>query len=118
MTESVLSMNDFGEPKILKNTDAIGIMIIRLLILNKGSLELHPNMGIGLIENYRHSFSDNLSKLETEIENQVFKYITKTPTNVDLNLVNNILYISIYIDNKRYIFNFNTENNSIKLSDL
>ena len=118
MQESLLSMNNFGEPKILSNGNAYAISIIRLLMMDKGSIELHPEMGIGLVKNYRYSFTDNLENLRTEIETQVSNYITKIPVTVELYEDSKILYISITIENKKYIFNFNTENNSIKLSDL
>lgn len=119
MQESLFSINKFQEPKVLENEKAICQLIMRLLLLDKGDLELHPELGVGLIQNYRYTFADDLDDLRLEIENQISTYITKTSEiKVDLESHNKNLYISIKIDDNLFVFNFDTQNNTIKLSDL
>lgn len=119
MQESLFSINKFEEPKVLENQNAICQLIMRLLLLNKGDMELHPEMGVGLIQNYRYMFTDDLDDLQLEIEKQISTYITKTSdVKVDLQIEDQNLYISIKIAENLFVFKFDTQNNTIKLSDL
>ena len=119
MYESLLSVNKLEEPTTISDHSAMSLLIMRLLIMDRGSMELHPEMGVGLTSTYRYSFVDDLDDLKLDIENQISTYIVKSnDIDVDLQIDSNNLYISIKIKDNIYTFKFDSQNNSIKLSDF
>ena len=53
-------------------------MIIRLLLLKKGTYPDFPNLGIDIRGRYRFMFSEELSTLESELTNQIETYLPIT----------------------------------------
>ena len=52
-------------------------MIIRLLLLKKGTYPDFPNLGIDIRGRYRFMFSEELSTLESELTDQIETYLTE-----------------------------------------
>ena len=75
MKEQLLSINDFNIPKSLEGIEADIIMIIRLVMLDPGTFQSHPNMGVGLVSKWRYSSAEDLSNLEDEIQKQISVYL-------------------------------------------
>lgn len=90
VTEHALSVNDFGQPLVLSNQDAIAVKLIELLLLKPGTYPTRPNMGVGLVENYRYSFFDQMDTLQSEIEDQIRTYLPEFQT-TDVTLSGNEL---------------------------
>lgn len=116
--EYLLSTNKFKKPVVLEGGQAIATLLIRLLLLEPGTIQSHPDMGVGLISNYRYMETSEINRLRLKIEDQVDKYLPNFKlTNVDLSIVDkNELNVKITIDNT--IYSFVTDKDTLKLSDL
>lgn len=102
--EYVLSLNDFREPKVLEGKAAIATILVRLILLNPGTMPDRPLMGVGLVEKYRYSFKENVDELRKEIKRQIQTYLPRyqgAEVNVLLNK-DNSLTIGIEIDEVLY----------------
>lgn len=73
--EYALSLDSFLNPTVYKGKDALEILLIRLILLEPGTFETHPNMGIGLVSRYRYAPQSALTQLDREIEEQAKAYI-------------------------------------------
>ena len=78
----LLDLDDIGKPKIVDMTDirrgklnSAATMIIRLLLLKKGTYPDFPNLGIDIRGRYRFMFSEELSTLESELTDQIETYL-------------------------------------------
>lgn len=119
-TEYTLSIDDFNKPEKLQKVDAICLMIMRLILLSPGSIQSHPEMGVGLITKYRFMYDTELSNLKNEITKQISKYLP------DLNLVGveltlnpkDIKELIIEITISSTIYVLETVGDTIKLSEL
>lgn len=104
-TEHSLSVNEFGQPSVLTDQYAVPVKLIELLLLNPGTYPTKPDMGVGLIRNYRYTFMDNLQDLQTEIENQISTYLPEF-TSVEVRLYTEDptkqLLIGISVDDSAY----------------
>lgn len=69
-----LSINKLNLPKVYENLDALEFQIRKLLLMEKGTYESVPNMGVG-IRNYRYNDIDNVNELRDEIQNQITTYL-------------------------------------------
>jgi hypothetical protein len=105
--EYTLSINSFNKPTVLNGRDAIGTLLIRLILLEPGTNPLHPTMGVGLISKYRFlSTPDLKNSLLKEISNQVKQFIPFL-YNVEVKLDyqdDKTVDIMIYIDNTIYVY--------------
>ena len=70
-----LSIDDFQNPKVYKNGDAILTLLTRLLLLEPGTIQSHPEMGVGLISKYRYSVEGSAALLQSDFQKQVDKYL-------------------------------------------
>lgn len=78
----LLDLDDIGKPKVVDMTDirrgklnSATTMIIRLLLLKKGTYPDFPNLGIDIRGRYRFMFSEELSTLESELTDQIETYL-------------------------------------------
>lgn len=78
----LLDLDDIGSPKVVDMTDirrgklnSAATMIIRLLLLKKGTYPDFPNLGIDIRGRYRFMFSEELSTLESELTDQIETYL-------------------------------------------
>lgn len=78
--EVTLNINSFDKEIILKDREALASMLRTLVIVKKGTYPNNPDFGVG-IEDYLFDFlNDNkISELEDEIDNQIQKWIDKSP---------------------------------------
>lgn len=78
--EITLNINSFDKEIILKDREALASMLRTLVIVKKGTYPNNPDFGVG-IEDYLFDFlNDNkISELEDEIDNQIQKWIEKSP---------------------------------------
>lgn len=113
--EHLLSLNNFSMPKVLDNTDAQYVLIVRLLLLEPGTFQSHPNMGIGLRSRYRFRNDDDLlASLGNDIKNQLTKYLPLLQVNeVKLTIVKNTLNIIIDTADGAYVLAYDEQNNTL-----
>lgn len=94
ISEYALTVNEFNKPKILVNNAAICAKIIEIALLVPGTYPTRPNMGLGLVNNYRYQSTADLTMLKTAFEDQIRTYL---PSITDIE-------ISIYPVNKEIRF--------------
>lgn len=123
MKEYLLSTNEYLEPAVAKSSDAYGILLTRLLLLNPGTNPLHPKMGVGLGPKYRYILDTDMPMLQTLIQDQVNTYLPsafQTTTKVYLTIKEKSKYllITIVAEDIKYIYDTENSNTPIELSDL
>lgn len=123
MKEYLLSTNEFLEPKVAEGSDAYGILLTRLLLLQPGTNPLHPAMGVGLGPKYRFISEDDIAMLQSRIQEQVNTYLPSDFMNVvkayvELKPNSKYLQITIFADDTKYVFDTEDSSTPIELSDL
>lgn len=119
--EYVLSLNDFREPKVLEGKAAIATILVRLILLNPGTMPDRPLMGVGLVEKYRYSFPEDVNELKKEIKRQIQLYLPRYQgAEVDVLLnKDNTLTIGVKIDEVLYqLETSELMDNQIEMSSL
>ena len=89
------SISKIQLPKVYTSLEALQFQIKKLLLMEKGTYESIPNMGIG-IRNYRYNDIENINELKKEIEDQISTYLPYFSL-VEVEIKN--------IDNKTVTFN-------------
>lgn len=115
-----LTTNDFKEPKITTGKKAVGVLLVRLILLEPGTDPVRPNMGLGIVSKYRYITEDKLGTLQKDLKNQIRTYLYPFQTvNVQIKLENHQLIFTIVIDDN--VYNFVTEEqegNRVTLTEL
>lgn len=123
MKEYLLSTNEYLEPKVIDSSDAYGVLLTRLLLLEPGTNPLHPGMGVGIGPKYRFISEDDMPALQTLIQEQVNTYLpseflTSTKAYLEIKPNSKYLQITIIADDTKYVFDTENSNTPIELSDL
>lgn len=114
ITEFTFSVNDFGEPIKLTNSEAIASLLTRLLLLEPGTIQSHPKMGVGLVSKYRYSMDNHLSDLKDDFTIQIEKYLPQFQgVKVSVSQKEKKCMISATIDGVVYGFFYDTDTNKI-----
>lgn len=119
MKEYLLAINDFNLPKSLDGIETDIILIIRLLLLDPGTYQSHPNMGVGLVSKWRYSDAERLSDLEEEIQKQITAYLPYLAA-ISVSVKYQKKYIVIDIDTSSYVLRLRTneEQTTLYISDI
>lgn len=113
--EYLFSVNDFNEPKVLKDSEAIAQNLTHLLLLDPGTFQSHPTMGVGLVSKYRYTTEDKLSELKTDFKLQIEKYLPQYQgVEVDVFLEDHVCYINATIDGTLYAFYYDYDSDDLK----
>jgi len=116
--EYLASIDKFKKPRIINGESAVGILLLRLLLLEPGSDPLHPDMGVA-IRKFRYSMEDELEALNKEISEQMSTYLPDF--NADVKLTPNpdkTLKVEITIDETVYELDTSVLDNKISLDSL
>lgn len=120
MQEPLMSVNKYDRPTILKNEDATYMLLMRLLLLDPGSIQSRPRMGVGIVTKWRYSDMETLKDIELEIEKQIRTYLPHLIASKIEILPNperkGEILIKITINN--VVYAFETDNTELKLTDL
>ena len=102
--EYTLSITPLNRPEVLKNQEAIAMLLLRLILLNPGSDPLHADMGVGII-NYRYAMG-RLDELRQRVEDQIHTFLPCFPAgNVEINITpTKLCNILITIDDVLYTY--------------
>lgn len=96
--EPLLSVDKFHKPVTIKNEDAAILLIVRLILLEPGTFQTHPNMGVGIVSRFRHGLDDDIKQLENEIAKQISKYLPMFSTvRVSVEIDNNNKTVKVYV---------------------
>lgn len=107
--EYLLDTNNFEEPRILTDQQAIAALLTRLILLEPGTNPLFPTMGVGLVSKYRYMMQDKESALKNDIKNQIATFLPQANcTNVKL-IYNSdkTIDIEITVDNTVFVYQSN-----------
>lgn len=113
--EYLLSINEFMQPKVLKKDQAAYTDIIRLFLLEPGTNQTHPEMGIGIRSRYRFSDTSEVFKLQQEVKDQIQTYLPNLLT-MDVQIETYGTTLAIFItseDEEIYAVGYNTETGTI-----
>lgn len=119
--EYLLTTDEFLKPRSVSGNYAIGILLIRLLIMVPGTNPLHPNMGVGIGTKYRFIMEDDLLSLQKVIESQISTYMPPNWQNCMVNLEidsNKYLTISILINGFAFVYETKDSETPVQLSDI
>ena len=113
--EYLLSINEFIQPKVLKKDQAAYTDIIRLFLLDPGTNQTHPDMGIGIRSRYRFSDSADVFRLQQEAKDQMKTYLPNLLT-MDIQIETYGTTLAIFItsqDDDIYALGYDTETGSM-----
>jgi hypothetical protein len=116
--EYLLSVNNFNEPAALEGKQAIGLLLVRLILMEPGTDPLHPDMGVG-IRQYRYAIG-KLEQLRKSVENQINTYLPEF-SNAAVSIItcpDKTCNIEIAIDDTVYIYESATAPVPISLEDI
>ena len=119
LKEYVLKTDNKYQPVILTDKEAKYTLIIRLLLMEPGTIQTHPEMGVGLVSRYRYSDASNLMNLQKDIDNQMTKYLPLSlqTSTVTLSRSDNQLVLNITVDGESTQLSVNS-NGTYSLSEL
>ena len=124
VTEFAFSVDDFKNPKSFKNPEAVSTLLIRLLLLEPGTLQSHPEAGLGLYSRYSYSTEGTALKLQGEYQSQIERFLPQFQgARVTVKEKNKTFRISVEIDNTMYAISYDIDtkdikSNYVKVSDL
>lgn len=116
-----LSTDHFKQPEVIKNREAVGLLIARLILLEPGTNPNRPDMGVGLVSHFREMFPNDLPSLKRRLYNQLSTYLPQY-ANAEIELTaapNDQLEFKITIDEN--VFKYVTveqEDNKVTLTQL
>lgn len=113
--EYLLSINEFVKPKVLKDAQAVYTSIIRLFLLEPGTNQTHPEMGIGIRSRYRFSDTTDIDTLRQDVKTQIQNYLPNLLT-TDIQIKTYGTTLAIFItteDETVYAIGYNTDTGNI-----
>ena len=113
LKEPLMTIDNYNRPIELTGENAEILLITRLILMEPGLIQTHPDMGVGLISKFRYSTDVDLTNLKNRIANQISTYLPMFNTvevKVDLNVNEHTLYIYISSEELNALIPFDTEN--------
>lgn len=124
----LLNIDDLNRPKVLDmeniqtgTMNSAALLIIRLLLLKKGSYPDFPDLGIDIRGRYRFAFEEELITLRNELEDQISTYLPELiPVDVEVSLyrpkdsLENMILFSIIIRQVKFEILYNVAANTIE----
>lgn len=128
VSDYLLGLDDLQQPQRIDMSiirpgewNSAILIIARLILMRKGQLEDHPDMGIDIRGRYRFSFDSELIQLNQEIQDQVAQY---APEFAPVDVVSVFrdkkgsdaagVEISIIVNNVAYSLLYNLQNETIE----
>lgn len=121
LKEYSMSVNDFKQPAEAKGKKAIGVFLVRLLLMEKGTDPMRPNMGIGIVSRYRYMFEEDCIELERDIRTQLQTYLLPymNISTIKAEVIDKELHLTIVIDDNTYSYKtIHLSDDSVSLVDL
>ena len=106
ISEGLFTTDSYNKPMVLKDKDALAILLLRLLIMVPGTNRRHPEMGVDIRGRYEYSSEDEIDELNDEITQQIETYMPNYASGASVNCTseNHNLKVSINVDGT--VFNF------------
>ena len=114
INEFAFAVDDFQNPKVFKDGEAVCTLLVRLLLLEPGTIQSHPEMGVGLMSRYRFSIEGTASELQSDFQRQVDKYLPELQgVKISVTEKDKQFLIAATFENVLYGVSFNTETSEI-----
>ena len=116
LKEPLITLDQYNRPVDLVGQDAEIMLITRLILMDPGLIQTHPDMGVGLVSMFRYSTELDVKKLRDRIANQIQTYLpmfTTVEVKVELDDQKHILYIYVTSDQVNAMVPFDTENYTV-----
>lgn len=85
-----------------------------MLLLEPGTFQSHPEMGVGLVSKYRYTMEDKLNTLRDDFRSQIEKYLPQYQgVEVNCMMQDKICYITAKIDGTLYAFFYDSNKNDL-----
>ena len=114
--EPLITLNQYNRPVELEGQDAQVLLITRLILMEPGLIQTHPDMGVGLVSMFRYSTELDVKNLKDRIAKQIQTYLpmfTTVEVKVDLDNQKHLLYIYVNSDQINAMIPFDTENYTV-----
>lgn len=124
VNEFSFSVDDFQNPKVTKDAEAIMTVLTRLLLLEPGTIQSHPDMGVGLYSKYAFGVEGVETELQSDFQRQIEKYLPQFQgVRIGVARKEKALFISAEIDKVLYGIYYDIENKNVtskysRLSEL
>lgn len=119
MKEQLLAIDDFDMPKNIEGIETDIVLLIRLIMLEPGTFQSHPSMGVGLVNKWRYSDSNDLSDLEDEIYRQISKYLPHLmATSVSVKYQSRYIIINIATESYTLVLRTNEDVDTLYIKDI
>ena len=120
ISEGLFTTDSYNKPMVLKDKDALAILLLRLLIMVPGTNRQHTEMGVDIRGRYEYSSEDEIDELNDEISKQIEIYLPNYASGAIVNCSseNRVLKVSINVDGTVFNFSSGTEldDNEISLN--
>lgn len=101
--EALMTTTEFKRPKILKGKDSIYTLLVRLALLEPGTNQTHPEMGLGLRSKYRYTFASDLSTITNDYRKQIETYLPEFKlSTVKASVKDHCLFLEVSLDDTVY----------------
>lgn len=116
ITEFSLSVDDFRNPKRYTGNDSVMLILTRLFLLEPGTIQSHPDAGLGANSRYKYAVTDEVaSALSGAFKSQIEKYIPRVQSaQVDVTTDEKNMHIVCNIDGQLYGLEYNYNSSKIK----
>lgn len=117
VTEFSFSVDDFQNPKLYKDAEGIQTLLTRLLILEPGTIQSHPDMGVGLFSKYKYSLMNDGAgaRLQSDFQSQIEKYLPEFQgARVNVTEKDKAFQISIELDNNLFGIYYEKDTSNVK----
>lgn len=74
-SEPLLSVDKYYKPLVATGEDYATLLLVRLILLEPGTIQTHPDLGVGLVSKFRYSTEVDMTKLSNSIKDQINKYL-------------------------------------------
>lgn len=120
-TDHLFATSVFNKPLVIEDKEAILTLIVRLILMEPGTMSFIPEAGVGLVSKYRYLSKDMIPTLERDIEDQISRFLPYFKT-VDIQITmdtNKILYIELNLDDNLFTLKSTiSKNNEVSLSAI
>lgn len=74
-TEPLLSIDKYYKPLVAKDENYATLLLVRLILLEPGTFQTHPDCGVGLVSKFRYATDVDMVELQKRIKDQIMLYL-------------------------------------------
>ena len=115
ITEFSFSVDDFENPKKYKDAEAVAVLLTRLLLLEPGTIQSHPDAGVGLYSRFAYSMQGTAGELQGEFQRQIDKYLPQfSGAKVTVKEKDKVFMIGVEINSILYGIYYDRDTSNVK----